>query len=165
MKTEVFWDRTWYQLVNSCWCFGEAYCLFLQAVSSFQTRVPQLMEVTVPPLTIGNYLQVNMASHPRRLEFFIIITMKLSNLTCGSIFRSSLCQISWKCCRHFVEWFMKPVGGLDVLMNLTILTGTFWQPVFVNTLESEGLWTQSFVIYDYSWDCHRLSNSYIGNVG
>jgi len=34
---------------------------------------------------------------------------------------------------------MKPVGGLDILINVAILTGTFWQPVFVNTRESEGL--------------------------
>jgi len=34
---------------------------------------------------------------------------------------------------------MKPVGGLDILKNAAILTGTFWQPDFVNTLESEGL--------------------------
>jgi len=45
---------------------------------------------------------------------------------------------------------MKPVGGLDILINVAILTGTFWQPVFVNTLESEGLSIQSFIIYVYS---------------
>jgi len=45
---------------------------------------------------------------------------------------------------------MKPVGGLDILINVTILSGTFWQTVLVNTLESEGLSIQSFIIYVYS---------------
>jgi hypothetical protein len=45
---------------------------------------------------------------------------------------------------------MKLVGGLDILLNVTMLTGTFWQPVFVNVLESEGLSMQSFIIYVYS---------------
>jgi hypothetical protein len=164
VKTRVIWDRTWYLLVNSCWCFEEACCLLLQAVSSFQIRVPQLMEATVPPLTIGNYLQVSMAPYPRRLESLSSLLWKTSNLTCGSIFRSSSCQISWKYSRHFVDWFMKLVRGLDVLINVAILTDAFWQPVFVNTLQSEGLSIHSFVIYDYLWDCHRLSYRFIREI-
>jgi hypothetical protein len=45
---------------------------------------------------------------------------------------------------------MKPVGRLDVLINVAILTGTFWQPDFVSTLVSEGLSIQPFIIYVYS---------------
>lgn len=52
-----------------------------------------------------------------------------------------------------VDWFMKQVGGLDMLINVAILTGTFWQPGFVNTLVSGGLSIQSFIIYVYSRDC------------
>jgi hypothetical protein len=44
---------------------------------------------------------------------------------------------------------MKLVGGLDILLNVTMLTGTFWQLVFVNALGSEGLSMQSFIIYVY----------------
>lgn len=164
MKTQVFWYRTWYLLVNIYWCFEEACCHLLQAVSSFQIRVPQLMEATVPALTIGNYLQVSMAACPRRLESLSSLLWKTSDLACGIIFRSFPCWISWKYSRHFVDWFMKLVRGLDILINLAILTGTFWQPVLVNTLQSEGLSIQSFVIYDYLWDCHRLSYRFIREI-
>lgn len=119
--------------------FWRSFLPLSSGCEHFSNQSPTTEGGNNPPSKYWQLFTSQQGSISQKTWIFIITTMKTSNPTCRSIFRSSLCQISWKCSHDFVDWFMKLVGGLDILINVAILTGTFWRPVFVNTLESEGL--------------------------